>query len=237
VKILVARRGRPVPRAELCELLWPDDDTRRTAHRLSVLLSMIRSVLDPAHAWPADRHVHADSAGIWLDTERVTVDAEELARDSDLAAQLLQEGQPGRAREVLREVCDRYHGDAFDDEPYEDWAGGLREEIRAARLRALRQLAMLSVDAGDLDQAVTVLVRLRVADPFDESVHRLLVTSLVDAGRHGEARRAFEQWEQAMRSIDVPTPDRGLLRTGAGGRVSSTAGRRSPGRSTTSRGR
>ena len=47
LRILVARRGRPVPRGELSELLWPDDDPERTGHRLSVLLSIVRGVLDP----------------------------------------------------------------------------------------------------------------------------------------------------------------------------------------------
>ncbi|MEN3305488.1 MAG: hypothetical protein V7603_1690 [Micromonosporaceae bacterium] len=217
LKILVARRGRPVPRAELCDLLWPDDDARRTAHRLSVLLSAIRTVLDPARLWPVDHHVRADNAGISLDTDHLAVDAEELLRDAGLAARLLRAGEPEQAREVLVEVDSRYHGDAFDDEPYEDWAQGLREEVRAAWLQGLRQLAELGIRAGDLDQAVTSLVRHCGADPFDEPAHQMLVTVLVRAGRHGEARRAFDRWVRAMRSIDAPPPDRALLRGATGG--------------------
>ncbi|MFB9236318.1 BTAD domain-containing putative transcriptional regulator [Plantactinospora siamensis] len=228
LKILVARRGRPVPRGELSETLWPDDDARRTAHRLSVLLSAVRAALDPAHAWPVDRYVRADAIGIRLDRDHVLVDAEDLIRDSELAARLLREGRTGRAREILAEIEGRYAGDAFDDEPYADWAHGLRDEVRAAGLRALRQLATLSVDAGDLDQAVSLLTRLLGADPYDESVHRLLVTALVRGGRHGEARRAFDRWSAAMRAIDVPAPAADVLRHP----VSTPAGRRSPVRST-----
>ena len=83
-----------------------------------------------------------------------------------------------------------YRGDAFDDEPYEDWADALRELVRAGWLRALRELARLHRRAGQLDQAVTVLVRLLAADPCDESAHRALVDVLLQARRHGEARRA-----------------------------------------------
>ncbi|MFD0599668.1 hypothetical protein ACFQZ4_51210 [Catellatospora coxensis] len=42
LRILVGRRGRPVPRSELSELLWPDGDVQRTGHRLSVLLNIVR---------------------------------------------------------------------------------------------------------------------------------------------------------------------------------------------------
>ena len=67
LKILVARRGRAIGRAELCELLWPDDEPRRTARRLSVLLSAVRAVLDPHRRWPVDRYVRADLTGVRVD--------------------------------------------------------------------------------------------------------------------------------------------------------------------------
>ena len=73
-------------------------------------------------------------------------------------------------------------------------------------------MAIANSLAGDLDQAATYLVRILVAYAFDEHAHRSLVAVLVRAGRHGEARRAFDRWTEAMRSIDAPQPDRSLLR-------------------------
>jgi DNA-binding SARP family transcriptional activator len=211
VKVLVARRGRPVPRGEVCELLWPDDDPQRTAHRLSVLLSVVRGVLDPARSWPADHHIRADLLGLSLDLSHVVVDAEELLRDAVHAEEVLADGDEDRARALLAEVDALYRGEAFDEEPYEAWAGGLREEVRAAWLRSLRRHALLCRRAGAVDAAVADLVRLLGVDPYDESVHRGLVRTFVAAGRHGEARRAFQRWEQAMVAIDAPGPDRALL--------------------------
>jgi DNA-binding SARP family transcriptional activator len=211
VKVLVARRGRPVPRPELCELLWPDDEPQRTAHRLSVLLSVLRAVFDPQRLWPADRYLRADHAGISLDLRHASVDAEILLRDAAHAAELIRRDQPERAREILAELDASHRGDAFDDEPYAEWADPLREQARAARLRALRDLAELSRRAGETEQAVSCLVRLLAADPFDEPAHRALVGVLRASGRHGEAKRAFDRWARAMASIDVPAPDPALL--------------------------
>ena len=56
-------------------------------------------------------------------------------------------------------------------------------------------------------EALGIFVRLLAIDPYDEQVHRRLVASLVRAGRHGEARRAFDRWCQAMQEIDAPLPD------------------------------
>jgi DNA-binding SARP family transcriptional activator len=218
LKMLVARRGRPVRRTELCETLWPDDEPQRTAHRLSVLLSAVRTVLDPARLRPADHYVRADIAGVSLDVTRVVLDVEDMLRDAAHGVTLATAGDLDQARAVLAGVDAAYRGDAFDDEPYADWADGLREQARAAWIRALRELARLHRRAGDLDQATTVLVRLLAADAFDESAHRALVEVLIRAKRYGEGRRAFGRWVEAMREIDAPAPGPGVLRDLMGGR-------------------
>ena len=107
---------------------------------------------------------------------------------------------------MLAHVDDLYRGDAFEDES-EEWADGLREEVRAAWVRSVRRLAILQSRAGRGAEALGIFARLLVIDPYDEQVHRRLVVSLVRSGRHGEARRAFDRWCQAMREIDAPVPD------------------------------
>ena len=216
VKILVARRGRPAPRPELRELLWPDEDQHRTAHRLSVLLSAVRAVLDPGRRRPADHYVRADLTGIWLATGNVAVDALELIRDAAHADRLHRSGRDADAREMLTHVDQLYRGDAFVEEPYEEWADGLREEARAIRLGALRELARLHRRAGEPERAVDPLVRLLGTDPYDEAAHRELVEVLVAGGRHGEARRAFDRWHKAMRALDAPAPSRLVLGQASG---------------------
>ncbi len=206
VKILAAHRGRVVTRARLCDLLWPDHDPARTGHRLSVLLATVRGVLDPAKAWPPDRYVTADHYGVRLDLGAVVLDADLLLRDAAHAAALRESGDAEGEREVLEHVDDLYRGDAFEDES-EDWADGLREEVRAAWVRSVRRLAIVLSRAGRSAEALGLFARLLVIDPYDEAIHRRVVVSLVRSGRHGEARRAFERWCEAMRQIDAPAPD------------------------------
>ncbi|HYN68474.1 MAG TPA: BTAD domain-containing putative transcriptional regulator [Ornithinibacter sp.] len=210
VKILAAHRGRVVTRARLCDLLWPDDDPARTGHRLSVLLATVRGVLDPAKAWPPDRFVAADQFGVRLDLSTVVLDADLLLRDADHATALLDTSDDDRAREVLAHVDVLYRGEAFEDES-DEWADPLREEVRAAWVRSVRRLATLRSREGRGAEALGIFVRLLSVDPYDEQVHRRLVTTLVRAGRHGEARRAFQRWHHAMAEIDAPLPDERLV--------------------------
>ncbi len=212
VKILASRRGRPTTRAQICELLWPDDDPARTSHRLSVLLAAVRGVLDPARAWPGDRYVASDLTGIRLDLRHVAVDAENLLRDAEHAAELMEAGEVARAAEILASVDEQFRGEAFEEDLYEEWADPLREEVRAAWLRSLRRLATLRARQDRVEDAQGLLVRLLAVDPYDEQVHAMLVGTLSRNGRHGEARRAFERWVEAMRAIEAPPPDARVLR-------------------------
>ena len=213
VKILAAHGGRVVTRDRLCDLLWPDDDPARTGHRLSVLLATVRGVLDPTKAWPPDRYIAADQCGVRLVLGVVVLDAEMLLCDAAHAAELLERGDGAQAREVLAHVDALYRGEAFEDES-DEWASGLREEVRAAWGRSMRRLANLQLREGRGPEALGVFARLLSVDPYDEQVHRRLVTSLVRAGRHGEARRAFERWRQAMKELDAPPPDAAVLDPG-----------------------
>lgn len=212
VRILAARRGRPLTRDHLCELLWPDDDPAKTGHRLSVLLATVRGVLDPGKAWPPDHFIAAEPAGLRLDLSHVALDADGVLHDAAVGAELMEVGDDDRAREILCDVDARYLGDAFEDDLGEEWADGFREEARGAWLRSLRRLATLRRREGRFDDAQGLLLRLLAVDPYDEQVHGMLVRTLTRAGRHGEARRAFLRWRDAMAAIDAPLPDPGVLR-------------------------
>jgi len=185
LRILVVRRGRGIARDELARLLW-DEDSGKVGHRLSVALSTVRSALDPAGDL-----VLADQHTVALDAGRAAIDLEDF-----LAA--AHEGLRTGDREVLAAAEAAYTGDLFEDEPYDDWAVALREEIRVVYLRVARTLA---AGAADVDEAGYYLQRLLAKDPYDEQAHRDLVDALTAAGRHGAAIRAKARFAEAMGAL------------------------------------
>ena len=197
LKVLVARSDRPVPRDELCELLWPDDDPAKTGHRLSVLLSTLRTALDPGKDWPPDYVIEGDKQGLRLSGRHVSVDLYDFLADAEEAARFAEEGRNEEARSLLADLLREHAGEAMEDDPYETWATEVRDNVRAVRVQSLRIAARLAGRAGDIDDAVVHLVRLLSVDPYDEPAHQLLVTVLIRARRHGEARRAFNRWSRA----------------------------------------
>jgi DNA-binding SARP family transcriptional activator len=216
LKILVARR-RPVPRDQLMELLWPKADPSRSGNRLSVLLSTLRDVLQPGVGQSGDQSgdqsgtvqpgqvpLDTDGSAVWLD--HVDIDVERFLAGAAAALDAHRQDQPdATARLVAAEAA--HTGGFLDDDPYQDWAAPLAEEVRATHVALLRALVSRLRSAGDVDEVVRYTLRLLDNDRFDERAHLDLIEMLLDAGRYGEARRRHRIYGGAMTELGIrPRP-------------------------------
>ena len=203
VKILIAREGRPVHRSVLVELLWLGEDPARTGSRLSVTLSTARAVLDPAKAQPPGWYLVAEGDAVWIDVDHTDVD---VLRFMSLAAEAEAErknGPTARALTSLAAAEAAYVGDAFAEDPYEEWSVSLRERARASYIAVARTLADDTAAGGDAATAVRCYLRVLEHDPYDEHAHLGLVATQLAAGQQGEARRSYRAYGQRMEELGV----------------------------------
>ncbi|WP_158319360.1 AfsR/SARP family transcriptional regulator [Actinoplanes xinjiangensis] len=203
LKLVIARRGRPITRDALGEALWPGE--AKVANRLSITLSVLRGVLDPDRGRPADHYVTAGAGGLAYDPHTLAVDVDAFLQLAHAGTAAAREGRADEARVLLSAADLAYTGEVLADEPDFSGAGPLRAEVRLARLAVMRALGGVHVAAGDLDSAAWAWSRLLADDPYDEDVALRLVTELTAAGRHGEAARQRRRYEVRMRELGIPT--------------------------------
>jgi ATP/maltotriose-dependent transcriptional regulator MalT/DNA-binding SARP family transcriptional activator len=206
LKILIARRGRPVPRELLMETLWGGEDPAKTARRLSVALATLRNVLDPRRLHPHSHFVVADGDAVAVNLENVAVDVEAFlaAANEALARHAPTDGSAAEETvDLLAAAEELYTGDFLEEDPYEEWAVALREEARATYLAVARALARATTSAGDDDGCVRYALRVLEHDPYDEEAHLGLVSAHLRAGRLGEARRSYRTYAARMQEIDA----------------------------------
>jgi ATP/maltotriose-dependent transcriptional regulator MalT/DNA-binding SARP family transcriptional activator len=207
LKILVARRGRPIHREALMEALWPDEDPESVANRLSVALSGLRSALDPDHRLPADGFVTGDRETVGLNVEELEVDLERFLTLAREGQALLRDGQQEEGFRALESAEALYTGDFLEEDAYEEWAVSTREEARAQYVAVARTLAEGASDRGDHATAIRCSLRILERDSYDEWAGLHLVRAAMAAGRHGEARRHYRSYVARMRELDVePAP-------------------------------
>lgn len=208
LKLLICKRGRPVPREVLIGTLWPEEEPARCANRLSVALSTVRSMLDPEHRHDPDHFVSSDKHLVAL--VNLPIDVEEfLAAAAHVA---------GRSHDIER-LCAAealYTGDFLEEDAYEDWAVSLREQARAAYFAVARNLVHVAADTGACDLAVRTCLRVLDRDPYDEETHLSLISVLAVAGHHGQARAGYSNYTRRMAELEIePAPFPALRRSPA----------------------
>jgi DNA-binding SARP family transcriptional activator len=173
-------------------------------------------VLDPEKRHPPDWFVAADKSAIGLDLEHVELDVDLFLAAAAEATRLARAGDRSGARSS-REVAESlYGGDFLEEDPYDDWAVGLREEAQATYIALARTLAETAATDGDADGATRFYLRILERDAFDEGAHLGLVAALADSGRHGEARRRYGFYATKMEEIGVEAAPFPATTTGPG---------------------
>jgi DNA-binding SARP family transcriptional activator len=202
LKILVARRGAPIAREELMNLLWPDEDPAGLTNRMAVAVSTVRRSLDPHRSLPVDALVRADAGSLRLMTDRVEVDADVFLRQGAAALAAHNADRPD-ASALLHEAVYAYHGEALPDEPYEAWAEALRSATTATYGALLRAIASRAADGGDPLTESDALRKLIELDPYDEPAYLGLIEALRLLGAHGQAQATRERYFAQMADLGI----------------------------------
>jgi ATP/maltotriose-dependent transcriptional regulator MalT/DNA-binding SARP family transcriptional activator len=203
LKVLISRRGRPLTRDHAIEILWPGQTPAEVGNRLNVILSTIRSQLDPRRTAGPEGVVPSDGDAFRLDCEHVEIDVEQFLADAANGLRLVREDRETDATPYLRRAEACYTGDFLEECRYDEWAAPLREEARATYREVATRLAGQSRRAGDADAAIRYLLRALECDPYDERSHLDLVTVLAASGRPGDARRHYRTYCSRMDELEV----------------------------------
>lgn len=203
LKILISLRGRPAAHEMLTELLWPGQRFSDIGNGLNVLVSTVRSLLDPGRRAGPDGFVTNDGSALRLNLDYLEIDVEFFLADATAGFRLMRDGRYEDAVELLLRAESRYAGDFLEEDLYVDWAAPLREEARLAYRQVTAHLAHHARSRGDSDGTVRYLMRSLARDPYDETTHLELVLALSSFGRHGDARRYYRGYCGRMEELGI----------------------------------
>jgi DNA-binding SARP family transcriptional activator len=210
LEILLAARGRAVPKERLAELLWGDAQPRAAAATLETYVSGLRRRLGQTAA-SSDGPLLTETGAYRFAVDRVDLD---LDRFDDLLARAA--GATGAARRRLLETAlGLIRADLLEDEPYATWLEDLRAEYRERVSQARLDAADAAFADADFGATLGHAQRVLAADPLDERAHRLVMLALYAAGRRHAALQAFDRCRTVLRDelgVD-PLPETHALHT------------------------
>ena len=183
VAYVLLERGRPVTRASLAYLLWPDTDEAQARTNLRKVLYQLRRTVPEVERFMVlgGRHVS------WRVDAPFELDVQRFEAAVACAAEA-----PSAEREVvcLTEAAEAYGGDLLPAS-YEAWLEPERGRLRDALARVLERLADVHEGRRDYPSALRYAQRLLRHDPWDEGCHRRLMRLHALCGQRARALHVF----------------------------------------------
>ena len=192
---LVLADGRPVAKAELADVLWPDGAPSSWEVSLAALVSKLRALL----AAPIGREALdgalgayrlALPAGSWVDV--VAVGAERYRAEGALLRGALAEANAHAL--IASAIAHR----TFLPEDVGPWVESVRAQLTEQRAQCLEILANTLLGMGDLARSVHTASELLESDPFRETAYQLLMRAHAAAGNRADALRVYERCRRLL---------------------------------------
>ena len=194
--LLVLRQGREVPRDWLAATLWPDSMETQARANLRRTLTDLRQALGEAGDRILAPTPHTLSLSLTPD-EADIVAFDVAIRRGDAAS--------------LERAVTLYRG-PFLENCLEEWALEARTARQQDYLNALQSLANEAVERGE-GEAVSLLRRLLVADPYRESAYRMLMECLAKESGFAAVTEVYRDLRlQLRRDLNAdPDPETSVL--------------------------
>lgn len=192
----LANAGRPVPRAHLATLLWPDASESQARARLRRLTYSIEQAV-------AVKVFDASDESIALLAGRVQVDTLEFARmarsavtqpELDEATTAFMQRWAGQAGQPMLQ------GVSFGSEVFDDWLEVQRTEHHQLLARLMTRLIESLAQRGDVDAALGLAEKLLALDPHHEPSYVLLMQLQAQRGNASGVEAVFMRCADALRA-------------------------------------
>lgn len=189
--VLTLRHGRPVKRARLAGMLWPDMDQEQAFANLRPILSELRSGLgrQKARLQSPDRHT------LMLDLSDAEVDV--LAFDTSVQSAKLSD---------LERAVTLYRGQLLEG-CTEEWVFQERNSREQRCLQALQTLADSALNGGDYESASRYYKRAATLDPWWDPVRRGWMEALSKSGDRNAALQVYREFVEVLRDDPGASPD------------------------------
>ena len=185
-KLLATTPSHAMHREQIFEIQWPKASVDSARNSLAKALHAARHALEPERlARQGSAYLYARDDMIGLDTDHVSIDADEFQRLAQSALRL-------RTVVAYETALALYRGPLLPEDRYEDWPSERRRYLGDLNLRLLLGLAEALEAQGDRSAAIDCLEAALLEDQTREDAHRQLMRLYDADGARDLALRQFE---------------------------------------------
>jgi DNA-binding SARP family transcriptional activator len=193
--LLALHPNEVVPAERLIDQLWGEQPPATASKGLQVQVSRLRK--DLAHNG-SDSVLLTGANGYVLQVSPDQIDIHRFERTLDEGTRALNDGEPGRAAERLRDALALWRGPPLADFAYEAFAQQEIARLEELRLVAIEHRIEAELALGRHHRVVPELEGLVAEEPLRERVTWLLMLALYRCGRRADALAVYRRGRRAM---------------------------------------
>ncbi|MFF1560712.1 BTAD domain-containing putative transcriptional regulator [Streptomyces sp. NPDC058279] len=198
LSVLLLRRRRPVPVAELVAAVWGDDAPASAAGNVRTHAWALRTLLEPGRT-PREpsRILLGDERGYALHTPDDSVDVRRFEQRVEAARTARGRGDTAAEHALLAEALSLWSGEALAGVPG-PFAEAERVRLAALCTAARKRHTACALRLGLHHTVVPALTALTREFPLDEELRALLMRALHGCGRQAEAFTVFADTHRVL---------------------------------------
>ena len=204
-KYLAAHRQRGfIHKDALIELLWPDQDPKKTGSRFNMAMSALRKTLEPdllPKAASSYIERKKDTYRLYND-KRIAIDAERFTRAAKKALNTSFESP--KIFDLLLAAESLYTGPFLEDDRYEVFCIEKRLLVSSFFGQLLNAIADKFENIGDLKNAILYTQKSITLDPCDETAFGRLMKLYSHAGDQLKVTRTYQEYQESVKQLDLP---------------------------------
>lgn len=224
--LLVLRANYVVSTDALIGELWGEDPPRSAVTTTQTYIYQLRKSLDEDGSAPSENDILATKPpGYVLRVERDQLDAGVCERLVAEGSELLDAGEPERARECLEQARGLWRGPALANIDCGSLLEAHAVHLDELRIRATELRIQADMELGKHRALVPELRSLVATYPLNEWFHEQLITAMARSGRRGDALEAYQDVRRILGTQLGLDPNqqlqalqRAILTSGANGR-------------------
>jgi two-component SAPR family response regulator len=186
---IIANRKKSITQSEFISTFWPDEDSLNPENALKTLLYRIRLLLKPVDTNNSELIISSRSSYRWNNDLPCVIDVELFedllnnATDPSLGTQ--------RRISLYIEAINLYKGSFLSNHSSEFWVFPLSTHYHSLYLDAVKSLAFLFEAEEMYEEMAMYCTKAIHIDPLDESLHALLIRSLLKQGNNNVALKHY----------------------------------------------
>jgi DNA-binding SARP family transcriptional activator len=199
-KYLLAMQARGyVEKEVLMELLWQEEDPRKSSQRFHVALAAIRKTLEP-EILKGIRSAYIKRSGQAYRIELM----EKGQVDADRFSRAVQAGNAAEDTETAMRRYSQaqalYKGDFLEEDVYEQWCSRERTAYKTAFLSVLKKMMEFHVSKKDYSRAITAANTYLEMDPYAEEMIRRLMRYYSASGNSAMVSRVYQKFTRTIQA-------------------------------------